>query len=51
MSAEVSILPDQNAGSGYDRVAIVASITRYYELLSGVVGIKPADIERPKGRA
>lgn len=46
MSANRSSPPDQAPGPTYDRDAIVASMTRYYELLSKMVGIKPADIER-----
>lgn len=38
MSTEVPIT------LGYDRDAIIASITRYYELLSKMVAIKPRDI-------
>lgn len=38
MSAEAPTAP------GYDRDAIIASITRYYELLSKMVVIKPKDI-------
>ena len=38
MSAEVPTAP------GYDRDAIIASITRYYELLSKMAAIKPKDI-------
>jgi hypothetical protein len=36
--------PNQAAAPSYDRDAIVASITRYYELLSKLVSIKPKDI-------
>ena len=43
MSAEENT-PDQNPDSSYDRDAIVASITRYYELLSKMVAIKPKHI-------
>lgn len=33
--------PNHDAASSYDRDAIIASITRYYELLSKMVSIKP----------
>ncbi|EDU43512.1 predicted protein [Pyrenophora tritici-repentis Pt-1C-BFP] len=36
--------PNQDAAPSYDRDAIVASIARYYELLSKMVSIKPKDI-------
>jgi hypothetical protein len=48
MSAETSISSDAIPSSGYDRDAIVASITRYYELLSKMVSIKPTDIAYPR---
>jgi hypothetical protein len=45
MSAERSAPPSQTPDSGYyDRDAVVASITRYYELLSRMVAIKPNHI-------
>ncbi|KAJ8117810.1 hypothetical protein OPT61_g1087 [Boeremia exigua] len=46
MSTEEITPPNQDPGSdaGYDRDAIVASITRYYELLSKMVSIKPKEI-------
>jgi hypothetical protein len=48
MSAvEAPAPPNQDTASGYDRDAIVASITRYYELLSKMVSIKPTDIAYP----
>jgi hypothetical protein len=47
MTAEPAQM-DQIPGSTYDRDAIIASMTRYYELLSKMVGIKPTDIDRVK---
>jgi hypothetical protein len=44
MSAEENTLPDQNPDLSYDRDAIVASITRYYKLLSKMVAIRPKQI-------
>ena len=44
MSAESATSQSASTGSSYDRDAIIASITRYYELLSKTVSIKPADI-------
>lgn len=44
MSAEVNTPPDQNPDSSYDCDAIVASITRYYELLSQMIAIRPKQI-------
>jgi hypothetical protein len=46
MSAEGAPSPGQVPSPTYDRDAIIASMTRYYELLSRTVGIKPTDIER-----
>jgi hypothetical protein len=37
---------DQIPGPTYDRDAIIASMTQYYELLSKMVGIEPNDIDR-----
>jgi hypothetical protein len=45
MTAEPAPM-DQIPGSTYDRDDIIASMTRYYELLSKMVGIKPTDIDR-----
>ena len=45
MSTEGAPSPDIAAGPAYDRDAIVASMTRYYTLLSKMVSINPADIE------
>jgi hypothetical protein len=44
MSAVESTPPDQGPETNYNRDAIVASITRYYELLSKMVAIKPKQI-------
>ncbi|KAI4648728.1 uncharacterized protein J4E79_009799 [Alternaria viburni] len=44
MSAETATSQSASAASSYDRDAIIASITRYYELLSKTVSIKPAEI-------
>jgi hypothetical protein len=44
LSVRDMAVSDPDAGSGYDRDAIVASITRYYQLLSRMVAIKPKDI-------
>jgi hypothetical protein len=47
MSTDGTLSPDipVAAGLAYDRDAIVASMTRYYTLLSKMVSIKPADVE------
>ncbi|KAK1974437.1 hypothetical protein LZ30DRAFT_670260 [Colletotrichum cereale] len=47
MSTEASISQGQNPDSTYDRDAIVASIKRYYELLSKMVSIRPEHIAYP----
>ncbi|KAF3048601.1 hypothetical protein E8E11_009360 [Didymella keratinophila] len=46
MSAEGAPSRDQAPGPTYDRDAIVASMLRYYKLLSKMVSINPTDIER-----
>ncbi|KAJ4372837.1 hypothetical protein N0V86_008203 [Didymella sp. IMI 355093] len=48
----MSASPDHDPSLIYNRDAIVASMTRYYSLLSLMVGIKPTDIELapPSGR-
>jgi len=45
MSTDGAPTPDITAGPAYDRDAVVASMTRYYTLLSKMVSINPADIE------
>jgi hypothetical protein len=52
MSANTAPSLDQVPSPTYDRAAIIASMTRYYTLLSKMVGIKPSDIDiaPPSGR-
>jgi hypothetical protein len=45
MSSE-PVPTDQSPTPAYDRDAIIASMTRYYTLLSKAVGIKPTAIDR-----
>lgn len=47
MSDEATTSPDQGRSTAYDRDAIVSSITRYYELLSKMVAVRPKDIAYP----
>jgi hypothetical protein len=47
MSTSADTPPDQNTGPPYDRDAIIKSITRYYELLSKMVAIRPKQIQYP----
>jgi hypothetical protein len=49
MSVEGTTPPEADASSTYDRDAIIASITRYYKLLSRT--IKPTDIAYPHAGA
>ena len=44
MSVEESTQSNQIPDTGYDRDAIIASIRRYYQLLSKMVAIKPKHI-------